>query len=94
MAVEELTRADATATGGAALQVRSNRGVNRRSFSRIPTALEMPNLVQVQTESFEWFIREGLKELLKEISPITDHHKKMELTISEPRFDPPWTRMP
>ncbi len=96
MAVEELTHADATTVAVATQgrQVRSNRGVNRRTFSRIPTALEMPNLVQVQTESFEWFIREGLRELLKEISPITDHHKKMELTISEPRFDAPWTRMP
>ena len=59
-----------------------------------PTALEMPNLVQVQLESFDWFRREGLRELLDEISPITDHHKKMELSIFEPRFDPPWHRMP
>jgi len=54
----------------------------------------MPNLVQVQIQSFDWFVREGLKELLDEISPISDHHKKMELSISDPRFDPPWTRMP
>ncbi|MGI8477844.1 MAG: DNA-directed RNA polymerase subunit beta [Thermomicrobiales bacterium] len=75
-------------------QVISNTGINRRSYSRIPTVLEMPNLVQVQIESFNWFVREGLRELLEEISPITDHHKKMELSIFEPRFDPPWTRMP
>jgi DNA-directed RNA polymerase subunit beta len=54
----------------------------------------MPNLVQIQLESFDWFRREGLRELLDEISPITDHHKKMELSIFEPRFDPPWHRMP
>ena len=54
----------------------------------------MPNLVQVQIESFEWFKREGLRELLEEISPITDHHKKMELTFGDYRFDEPWTRMP
>jgi len=79
-------------TGGR--QVVSNTGINRRTFSRIPTVLEMPNLVQVQIESFDWFLREGLKELLEEISPITDHHRKMELYISEPRFEPPWNRLP
>ena len=75
-------------------QVSSNIGVGRRTYSRIPTVLEMPNLVQIQLESFNWFRREGLRELLDEISPITDHHKKMELSIFEPRFDPPWHRMP
>src|SRR3954447_15695974 len=75
-------------------QVVSNMGINRRTFSRIPTVLEMPNLVQVQIESFQWFLKEGLRELLEEISPITDHHRKMDLYISEPRFEPPWNRLP
>ncbi|MDQ4099710.1 MAG: DNA-directed RNA polymerase subunit beta, partial [Chloroflexota bacterium] len=75
-------------------QVKSNIGVDRRTYARIPTVLEMPNLVQIQLESFQWFVREGLEELLNEISPITDHHRKMELYISNPRFDPAWTRMP
>src|SRR5918999_5065414 len=75
-------------------QVISNIGIGRRTFSRIPTVLEMPNLVQVQVESFDWFRREGMRELLEEISPITDHHKKMELTFLDHRFDEPWTRMP
>jgi DNA-directed RNA polymerase subunit beta len=74
--------------------VLSNTGIDRRSFSRIPTVWEMPDLVQVQIESFEWFKREGLRELLEEISPITDHHKKMELTFGEYRFDEPWKRLP
>ena len=60
-------------------QVVSNMGINRRSFARIPTVLEMPNLVQVQLNSFEWFKSEGLAELLQEISPITDYNQKMEL---------------
>ncbi len=76
-----------------ARQVLSNQGISRRTFSRIPTVLEMPNLIQIQKESFDWFVREGLKELLEEISPITDHHKKMELTFLDHRFDPPWMRM-
>jgi DNA-directed RNA polymerase subunit beta len=74
--------------------VRSNTGIGRRSFSRIPTVWEMPDLVQVQIESFDWFKREGLRELLEEISPISDHHKKMELTFGEYRFDEPWKRLP
>src|SRR3712207_164594 len=74
--------------------VLSNTGIDRRSFTRIPTVWEMPDLVQVQIESFEWFKREGLRELLEEISPISDHHKKMELTFGEYRFDEPWKRLP
>jgi len=92
-----LTRNTATGEAPAVAggnQVVSNVGIGRRSYSRIPTVLEMPNLVQVQVESFKWFVREGLRELLDEISPITDHHKKMELSIFEPRFDEPWQRMP
>ena len=54
-------------------QVVSNIGIGRRTYARIPTVLEMPNLVQVQVESFNWFLQEGMRELLEEISPISDH---------------------
>jgi DNA-directed RNA polymerase subunit beta len=70
-------------------QVVSNTGINRRSYSRISTVLEMPNLVQVQISSFEWFKTEGLAELLQEISPITDYNQKMELHFLEHAFDEP-----
>ncbi|MEX1159195.1 MAG: DNA-directed RNA polymerase subunit beta, partial [Thermomicrobiales bacterium] len=66
-----------------------NTGVNRRSFSSIPTVLEMPNLVQIQINSFEWFKTEGLAELLQEISPITDYNQKMELHFLDHAFDEP-----
>jgi len=49
----------------------------------------MPNLVQVQLNSFEWFKREGLAELLQEISPITDYNQKMELHFLDHAFDEP-----
>ena len=88
----EANGVEAETTGG--LQtVLSNTGIDRRSFSRIPTVWEMPDLVQVQIESFEWFKQEGLRELLEEISPISDSHKKMELTFGEYRFDEPWKRL-
>jgi DNA-directed RNA polymerase subunit beta len=83
-----------TRSNGQLQTVVSNIGIDRRSFSRIPTVWEMPDLVQVQIESFDWFKREGLRELLEEISPITDHHKKMELSFGEYRFDDPWKRLP
>ena len=94
MAVERNVRLTPATQAAQDAQVLSNKGVARKTYARIPTVLEMPNLVQVQIESFNWFVQEGLRELLDEISPITDHHKKMELFISDPRFDEPWTRMP
>ena len=89
----EANGVESVSTGGMQT-VLSNTGIDRRSFSRIPTVWEMPDLVQVQIESFDWFVQVGLRELLDEISPITDHHKKMELSFFEPRFDEPWSRMP
>ncbi len=45
----------------------------RMSFSKIDEVLEMPSLIEVQKESFEWFLREGLLEVLEDVSPITDY---------------------
>jgi DNA-directed RNA polymerase subunit beta len=66
--------------------------VGRRNFGRIQSVMPMPNLIQVQLESFEWFRTAGLQELFEEISPITDFTgKNMELrfldyTFGEPRY--------
>ena len=80
-----LTRNTATSNApviATAKQVVSNTGIGRRTYARIPTVLEMPNLVQVQVESFKWFVSDGLRELLEEISPITDHHRRWSCTSS------------
>ncbi len=45
----------------------------RMSFSKSQFPCELPNLVEVQTKSFKWFLEEGLMEVLQDISPITDH---------------------
>ena len=45
----------------------------RMSFSRSRFSLELPNLVEVQTKSFKWFFEEGLMEVLRDVSPITDY---------------------
>ncbi|MBE6693575.1 MAG: DNA-directed RNA polymerase subunit beta [Ruminococcaceae bacterium] len=44
----------------------------RKSFSRTRFNLELPNLVEIQTKSYKWFLEEGLTEVLHEVSPITD----------------------
>ncbi len=59
-------------------------------YSRIPQIMEMPNLIKVQLDSYEWFKREGLRELLDEISPIQDFTgSKMELRFGEYSFGEP-----
>ena len=45
----------------------------RMSYSKIHEVAEMPNLIQIQTESYDWFIKEGLREVFEDISPIKDY---------------------
>src|ERR671910_567576 len=62
----------------------------RENFSHIPEVLPLPNLIQTQTESFEWFVSVGLRELLDEITPITDFTgKNLELHFREFYFEEP-----
>jgi DNA-directed RNA polymerase subunit beta len=69
------------------------RRIERRSFAQITDAIEVPRLIETQVNSFDWFRREGLRELFEEISPITDFTgKNLELhfkdyQFGEPRFD-------
>src|SRR3954451_9839516 len=68
-------------------------GLERRSFARIQDAIDVPTLIETQINSFDWFRKEGLRELFDEISPITDFTgKNMELrfldyVFGEPRYD-------
>src|SRR4030043_1984425 len=50
----------------------SRRIVPRKSYAKLPTVLEVPNLIKVQLDSFQRFQEEGIKQLLEEISPIKD----------------------
>ena len=62
----------------------------RENFSHIPEVLPLPNLIQTQTDSFEWFVKTGLRELLDEITPITDFTgKNLELHFREFYFEEP-----
>src|SRR5918996_790144 len=61
----------------------------RENFSHIPEVLPLPNLIQTQTDSFHWFVETGLRELLDEITPITDFTgKNLELHFREYYFEP------
>jgi DNA-directed RNA polymerase subunit beta len=76
-------------SNGRVAQPLSNTGINRKSFARIPPVVELPNLIQIQRDSFEWFKNEGLSELLQEISPIVDYNQKMELHFLDHFFSEP-----
>ena len=49
----------------------------RMSFSKIKEVLEMPNLIEVQRKSYDWFMNEGLREVLEDVSPIVDYSGKL-----------------
>ncbi|WP_276804440.1 DNA-directed RNA polymerase subunit beta [Lactobacillus hominis] len=51
----------------------------RRSFSRIKEVLKLPNLTDVQTESYKWFLNEGIREMFDDIMPISDFSGKLSL---------------
>ncbi len=59
----------------------------RLSYAKIQEALEMPNLIEVQKNSYRWFIEEGLKEVFHDISPITDHAGKLVLEFYDYTLD-------
>ena len=66
-------------------------GAARHSFARINEVAPIPNLIKVQRDSFDWFLREGLKELFAEISPIQDftgRNMDLELAVPGPDGEP------
>ncbi|MFH1536709.1 MAG: DNA-directed RNA polymerase subunit beta [Patescibacteria group bacterium] len=62
----------------------------RKTFSPIIDAMPLPNLIEVQQKSYEWFLNNGLKELLEEVSPIEDFTgRDLELSFGDYYFDEP-----
>ena len=51
----------------------------RKTFAKIEDSIEMPNLIKVQKDSYDWFVEEGLGEILKDISPIVDYSGNLVL---------------
>ncbi|OIQ00564.1 DNA-directed RNA polymerase subunit beta [Candidatus Wirthbacteria bacterium CG2_30_54_11] len=66
-----------------------SKKTKRVFFSKNPAAMDSPNLVKIQLDSFNWFVTEGLKELFQEISPIEDFTgKNFELHFQNHHFEP------
>ncbi len=59
----------------------------RKTFSKIGDFIQMPNLIQVQKDSYNWFIEEGLGEVLKDISPIVDYSGNLVLEFLDYRME-------
>ena len=71
--------------------VQYGRHRQRRSFARISEVLELPNLIEIQTSSYQWFLDEGLKEMFQDISPIEDFAGNLSLefidyTLGDPKY--------
>ncbi len=59
----------------------------RMSFSKINEVIDMPNLIEIQKDSYKWFIEKGIKEVLTEVSDITDYTDTLELRFVDYNFD-------
>ena len=59
----------------------------RKTFAKIGDSIEMPNLIKVQKDSYEWFVEEGLGEILKDISPIIDYSGNLVLEFLDYHFE-------
>src|SRR5262245_60669503 len=61
----------------------------RFSFGKLREVKDLPNLIEVQTQSFEWFLEDGVAEVLRDISPIEDFTGQLKLELADHVFDPP-----
>ncbi len=61
----------------------------RKSFSRLKHVLDLPNLIDIQRQSFDWFLAEGLRETIDDISPIEDYTGSLAVEFGEYRFGEP-----
>lgn len=63
--------------------------ITRRNYSRISGSLELPNLVEIQTNSYKWFKEVGIKEVFDDIYPITNFNETLSLEFVDCAFDEP-----
>lgn len=63
----------------------------RKSYAKYQEILEMPNMLKIQKDSYQWFLEEGLREVFKDVGAITDFSGKLELTfLCCPRWKMGW----
>ena len=59
----------------------------RKSFAKINEVLDMPNLIEVQKKSYQWFLEEGLREVFRDVASIKDYNETLELSFIDFRLD-------
>ncbi len=64
------------------------KNVKRMSFSKARSTLALPNLLEIQTKSYKWFLDEGLNEVLADVSPITDYSGNLQIDFLSYSIDP------
>ncbi len=60
---------------------------NRMTFSKINEVIDMPNLIEIQKDSYKWFVEEGLKEVFRDMTAITDYSGNLQLSFIDYRLD-------
>jgi len=74
---------------GDSLPVVSAGARQRRTFAKIPELLEVPSLIAIQKDSFDWFLKEGLRETFRDISPIEDFTGTLAVEFGDHEFGDP-----
>ena len=62
---------------------------SRRTFSKLEKILEVPNLIDIQKSSYEWFLSDGVKETISDISPIEDYTGTLAVEFGDHHFEEP-----
>ena len=71
------------------VEINSHALTRRYDFSEINEIMEMPDLIEIQRDSYEWFLKTGLMETFEEVSPIVDFSGTLELRFMNPSFGEP-----
>ena len=66
-----------------------NKAAERVNFSKIDEILEMPNLIEIQKKSYDWFLFDGIASILQDISPIEDFGGRLVLEFLDHKFGDP-----
>ena len=61
----------------------------RKSYAKYKEILEMPNMLKIQKDSYQWFLEEGLREVFKDVGVITDFSGKLELSFLDYSMEEP-----
>ncbi len=70
-------------------EVNYGKKAKRRNYSKVRTEVELPDLIEIQTKSFDWFVETGLRELFDDVSPIKSYNGDMQLYFGDYHFEDP-----